>query len=83
MLLNWLKKDLAKDFAAMKAIGAELTRGKMSLRSTALPLAAAGTALSVFGEVLAAAGGTSPNDEADVPFYDQGGLNHWNVRQWD
>ena len=83
MLLDWLKKDLAKDVAAVKAIGAGLARGKLSMPSAVLPLGAAAMVLGVVGDVLLSPGDCKSNEEADVPFYDQGGLSHWNVRQWD
>ena len=83
MLLDWLKKDLAKDVAAVKAIGAGLAHGKWSMPCAGIPLVAAATVLGVLGDVLLSPGDRMPNEETDVPFYDQGGLSHWNVRQWD
>ena len=83
MLLNWLKKDIAKDLALVKGIGAGLTRVKGSQSSYVLPIAAVGTALVLLDAALSAMGSPVPDQEEDVPFYDQGGLNHWDVRQWD
>jgi len=56
MLLDWLKKDFAKDVATVNAIGVGLTRADSPSRSGVLPLAALGTVIGVIGELLSSGG---------------------------
>ena len=85
MLLDWLKKDLSKDVAAIRALGGGLTsiarNGPVFGRGAQI---AAASVMGVIGAVL-----LDPADPADlekpkeVPYWDQGGTNDWHYRQWN
>lgn len=90
-MFNWLKKDVAKDVALAKQIGAGLFSHR-GMGSTGRNVGAAAVgvaglfataALDLVFSVDRAKPDRSQWADDDVPFYEQGGNNHEHWRQWD
>jgi hypothetical protein len=85
MVWDWLKKDFAKDVAAIKALGGGLTSTARSSRvvGRGVQVATVG-ALAFIGEVLCDRAEPAELEKPkEVPYWDQGGANDWHYRQWD
>lgn len=84
MVLHWLKKDLASDVAAVKAIGAGLATGRATSNRSMAALGLLAPLLAFVGETLSS--GTREASSADQYDYigDQWGTHGHNgpFKQW-